>query len=653
MIEPLPRREREIFESLCSAGEATAADVRAAMKDPPSYSAVRTLLARLEGRGSSHRIAEQSYVYAPVPQPAKIRELALKPMVRTFFNGSAASAATALLGLTKNLSADEADALFKAIHEARSASDGRSFLGEMAWKSALISGFALGLAFVLRSRAAADRALVLRLGVFMLLLLPIIAVALPALRIEAWAAPAPAPLPLPLPSSREASGAHPSGARLSSSPPPRRCRAGAGRSRADHLGRSHAARPPRISGRAADGRLPAARRPGPARPLDRAGAPAPARSGCDAFERARLAAPDGERLRLLVSDSVPSPLSWGWRSPVILIDPDTMAEPDEADAILAHEVAHVARRDWPALMVARLAAALFWFNPLVWLLEREVVQQAEEAADCEAALRRAGSLCAHPAHAGAGQRAPDPGPQHRAQGRRARRRVRAILDRRLRERPAGSMDRDRLDPVHRHRRAGRGAPARPGRAGAGGADRARGAAARRAFCARSARPRPHAPLPPHAPPPRRPRSATSPTSARSSSRRSPKRRSGDRSRGDRSARSTRRSLEPGREMRRMSREDRERVRREFRRAVEQARVRRRVDRGQIEAAVRQAQRAAGAPRDRDLDGERRRGMARGADGMEAGARRMEEQAAHFRDRSYREQVIAREAARGHMSPTSS
>ena len=44
-------------------------------------------------------------------------------------------------------------------------------------------------------------------------------------------------------------------------------------------------------------------------------------------------------------------------------------------------------RDWPALMLSRLAATLFWFNPLVWLLEREVVQQAEEAADCEAAER--------------------------------------------------------------------------------------------------------------------------------------------------------------------------------------------------------------------------------------------------------------------------
>jgi predicted transcriptional regulator len=119
MIDSLPRREREIFELLCSAGEATAAEVRAAMKDPPSYSAVRTLLARLEGRGFvKHRTADQAYVYTSVRQPAKVRESALKSMVKTFFDGSAANAATALLGLTKSLSPDEAEALLKAIREA-------------------------------------------------------------------------------------------------------------------------------------------------------------------------------------------------------------------------------------------------------------------------------------------------------------------------------------------------------------------------------------------------------------------------------------------------------------------------------------------------------------------------------------------------------
>jgi len=121
MIDSLPRREREIFEILCSASEATAAEIRAAMADPPSYSAVRTLLARLEGRGLvKHRTVDQAYVYKSVPQAAKVRESALRQMVRTFFDGSAANAATALLGLTKSLSSDEATALKRAIDQAKS-----------------------------------------------------------------------------------------------------------------------------------------------------------------------------------------------------------------------------------------------------------------------------------------------------------------------------------------------------------------------------------------------------------------------------------------------------------------------------------------------------------------------------------------------------
>ena len=120
MIDSLPRREREIFEILCSAGEATAADVRSAMSDPPSYSAVRTLLARLEARGLvRHSSVDQAYVYKSVPQPAKVRESALKQMVKTFFDGSAASAATALLGLTQSLSPEEAAALKRVIDEAK------------------------------------------------------------------------------------------------------------------------------------------------------------------------------------------------------------------------------------------------------------------------------------------------------------------------------------------------------------------------------------------------------------------------------------------------------------------------------------------------------------------------------------------------------
>jgi len=120
MIDSLPRREREIFEILCSAGKATAAQVRELMNDPPCYSAVRTMLARLEAKGlAAHETVDQAYVYKSVPQPAKVRESALKQMVKTFFDGSAASAATALLGLTKSLKPEEIEALQRAVDEAK------------------------------------------------------------------------------------------------------------------------------------------------------------------------------------------------------------------------------------------------------------------------------------------------------------------------------------------------------------------------------------------------------------------------------------------------------------------------------------------------------------------------------------------------------
>lgn len=120
MIGNLPRRERELFEILCSVGEATAADLRERMVDPPSYSAVRTMLSRLSAKGLvQHRVVDQTYVYRSAPQAEQIKESALRQMVRNFFDGSAASAATALLGLSRNLKPDELDALQRAIDEAR------------------------------------------------------------------------------------------------------------------------------------------------------------------------------------------------------------------------------------------------------------------------------------------------------------------------------------------------------------------------------------------------------------------------------------------------------------------------------------------------------------------------------------------------------
>lgn len=84
---------------------------------------------------------------------------------------------------------------------------------------------------------------------------------------------------------------------------------------------------------------------------------------------------------LLTSNDLASPISWGLMRPVILLNSRAVEAADEAEAIIAHELAHVARMDWIKLLLARFATALFWFNPLVWLLAREAHQLREEAAD--------------------------------------------------------------------------------------------------------------------------------------------------------------------------------------------------------------------------------------------------------------------------------
>ena len=120
MISSLPRREREVFELLCSSGEATAAKIREKMHDPPSNSAVRTLLGRLVGRGLVHyRLHEGAYLYESVPQADQVRESALHQLVKNFFDGSAVSAATALLGLSRRIDPQELEELQRVIDEAK------------------------------------------------------------------------------------------------------------------------------------------------------------------------------------------------------------------------------------------------------------------------------------------------------------------------------------------------------------------------------------------------------------------------------------------------------------------------------------------------------------------------------------------------------
>jgi BlaI family penicillinase repressor len=96
--DPLTRRERQIMDIIFARGEATAAEVNAALPDQPSYSTVRTLLRILEEKGHlKHREDGQRFVYIPTATRAAESKSALKRVVHTFFSGSLADAVAALV----------------------------------------------------------------------------------------------------------------------------------------------------------------------------------------------------------------------------------------------------------------------------------------------------------------------------------------------------------------------------------------------------------------------------------------------------------------------------------------------------------------------------------------------------------------------------
>src|SRR3954471_1588831 len=85
----LSRREREVMDALFQAGEATAAEVQAAMPDPPGYTAVRTTLRILEEKGYvEHRAEGRRYVFRPKGSARKVGRSALGRVLRVFFGGS-------------------------------------------------------------------------------------------------------------------------------------------------------------------------------------------------------------------------------------------------------------------------------------------------------------------------------------------------------------------------------------------------------------------------------------------------------------------------------------------------------------------------------------------------------------------------------------
>lgn len=126
-LAQLSRRERQIMDILLELGEAPAEEVRTRLPDPPSYSAARAMLRKLEDKGMvRHREESLRYVYAPAISREEARESAVSRLVRVFFDGSAARAVNALVDRSASeLSDDELDRLARTIDEARKGREGR------------------------------------------------------------------------------------------------------------------------------------------------------------------------------------------------------------------------------------------------------------------------------------------------------------------------------------------------------------------------------------------------------------------------------------------------------------------------------------------------------------------------------------------------
>jgi len=97
----LSRRERQIMDIVYREGRAAAADVQAALPDPPSYSSVRALLGILETKGHLKHIKDRArYVYLPTRPRSNAAKSALRSVMQTFFGNSVEQTVATLLSVS-------------------------------------------------------------------------------------------------------------------------------------------------------------------------------------------------------------------------------------------------------------------------------------------------------------------------------------------------------------------------------------------------------------------------------------------------------------------------------------------------------------------------------------------------------------------------
>ena len=117
----LGKRERQIVEAVYQLGEASVAEVRGRLPDPPGYSAVRAMLGVLVRKGVlKSRRQGNRYVYRPAVPKEKARRSALRSLLATFFAGQPGEAMAALLEVSADtLGDDELARIARLVEQAR------------------------------------------------------------------------------------------------------------------------------------------------------------------------------------------------------------------------------------------------------------------------------------------------------------------------------------------------------------------------------------------------------------------------------------------------------------------------------------------------------------------------------------------------------
>ncbi|MBV8841200.1 MAG: BlaI/MecI/CopY family transcriptional regulator [Bryobacterales bacterium] len=117
----LSRRERQIMDILYQRGKSSAMEVREAMPDPPSYSAVRAMLRILEEKGHvKHQAEGLKYVYLPTVAREKAKRSAVKHLMETFFKDSPEQVMAALLDVSSTrLTREELERMAEMIERAK------------------------------------------------------------------------------------------------------------------------------------------------------------------------------------------------------------------------------------------------------------------------------------------------------------------------------------------------------------------------------------------------------------------------------------------------------------------------------------------------------------------------------------------------------